>query len=130
MSDAILGPTNPVYCVAASLLAKNWDKALFSFGCLSYELDRAMGYPTFARTVPFSVDVLYAVLKQFSWASVAVVSSNEDMWVGTAGRVATALRNRGLPVRLVTPTGVNETAVENVLMKIKAAGEVRGQSTQ
>uniref|UniRef100_A0A3P8UUH7 Guanylate cyclase n=1 Tax=Cynoglossus semilaevis TaxID=244447 RepID=A0A3P8UUH7_CYNSE len=129
MSDAILGPTNPVYCVAASLLAKNWDKALFSFGCLSYELDRAMGYPTFARTVPFSVDVLYAVLKQFSWASVAVVSSNEDMWVGTAGRVATALRNRGLPVRLVTPTGVNETAVENVLMKIKAAGEVRGQST-
>ncbi|XP_050921419.1 retinal guanylyl cyclase 2 [Lates calcarifer] len=125
MADAFLGPTNPGYCIAASLLGKNWDKAIFSFGCLNLELDRATGYPTFARTVPFSAEVLFTLLKHFRWANVVVVSSNEDIWVDTAGRVGTALRNKGLPVSLVTPIGINETEVESTLRKIQAAGEVR-----
>nr|XP_043888321.1 retinal guanylyl cyclase 2 isoform X2 [Solea senegalensis] len=124
-ADVLLGPTNPGYCVAASLLAKNWDKALFSFGCLSYELDRATGYPTFVRTVPFPTDVLFTVLKHFRWAGAVVVSSNEDIWVDTAGRVATALRNKGLPILLVTSIGINETEVQRTLLRIQAAGEVR-----
>ncbi|XP_035009737.1 retinal guanylyl cyclase 2 [Hippoglossus stenolepis] len=125
MADAFLGPTNPGYCVAASLLAKNWDKAIFSYGCLSYELERATGYPTFARTVPFPIDVLFIVLKHFRWASAVVVSSNEDIWVDTASRVAAALRNKGLPIGLVTSMGLNETEVESTLWKIQDAGEVR-----
>ncbi|XP_051254280.1 retinal guanylyl cyclase 2 isoform X2 [Dicentrarchus labrax] len=125
MADAFVGPTNPGYCVAASLLAKNWDKAIFSYGCVNFELDRVIGYPTFARTLPFPIEVVFTVLKHFRWASVVVVSSNEDIWRDTAGRVATSLRSRGLPVGLVTSIGLNETEVESTLRKIQAAGEVR-----
>lgn len=130
MADAFLGPTNPGYCTSASLLAKNWDKAVVSYSCLSCELDSATGYPTFARTVAFPTDVLFIVLKHFRWANVVVVSSNEDIWVDTAGRVATALRTKGLPVGLVASIGINETEVENTLRKIQAAGEIRGESVR
>ncbi|KAM6987354.1 retinal guanylyl cyclase 2 [Tautogolabrus adspersus] len=125
IADAFLGPTNPGYCVAASLLAKNWEKAIFSYGCVNYELDRVIGYPTFSRTVPFPSEVLFTVLKHFRWASVVVVSSNEDIWIDTAGRVASALRNKGLPVGMVTSIGTNETEVESTLRKIQAAGEIK-----
>lgn len=126
-ANAFVGPTNPGYCIAASLLAKNWDKALFSFSCISYGLERTTGYPTFARTVPFPVDVLFTVFKHFRWASSAVVSSNEDIWIDTAGRVAAGLRSKGLPVGLVTAMGLNDTEVESTLRKIQNAGEIRGE---
>ncbi|KAM8904512.1 retinal guanylyl cyclase 2 isoform 3-T3 [Spinachia spinachia] len=125
MADAFVGLTNPGYCVAASLLTKNWDKAIFSHACVNIELERLVGYPTFARTVPFPTDVLFAVLKHFRWANIVVVSSNEDIWRDTAGRVAVALRQKGLPVGLVTSIGLNETEVEGALRKIQAAGEIR-----
>ncbi|XP_026232423.1 retinal guanylyl cyclase 2 [Anabas testudineus] len=125
MADAFLGPTNPGYCTSATLLAKNWDKGVFSYSCLSCELDAATGYPTFARTVPFPTDVLFIVLKHFRWANVVVVSSNEDIWVETAIRVATALRTKGLPVGLVASIGINDTEVENTLRKIQAAGNIK-----
>uniref|UniRef100_A0A3Q2GNU0 Guanylate cyclase n=1 Tax=Cyprinodon variegatus TaxID=28743 RepID=A0A3Q2GNU0_CYPVA len=124
-ADAFVGPTNPGYCIAASLLAKNWDKALFSFSCVTYELDRTIGYPTFARTVPFSVDVLFTVFKHFRWAGSVVISSNEDLWIDTAGRVADGLRRKGLPVALVSAMGLNDTEVERTLRKIQSAGEIR-----
>uniref|UniRef100_A0A3Q2Q4T9 guanylate cyclase n=1 Tax=Fundulus heteroclitus TaxID=8078 RepID=A0A3Q2Q4T9_FUNHE len=120
-ADAFVGPTNPGYCIAASLLAKNWDKALFSFSCVTFELERMLGYPTFSLTVPFPVDVLFTVFKHFRWASSVVVSSNEDIWIDTAGRVAAALRRRGLPVGLVTAMGLNDTEVESTLRKIQNA---------
>ncbi|XP_041850798.1 retinal guanylyl cyclase 2 [Melanotaenia boesemani] len=124
-ADAFVGPTNPGYCIAASLLAKNWDKALFSFSCVTYELDRIPGYPTFTRTLPLSVDVLFTVFKHYRWASSVVVSSNEDMWIDTAERVATAVRRKGLPVSLVTAMGINETEVESTLRKIQNVGEIK-----
>ncbi|XP_026147785.1 retinal guanylyl cyclase 2 [Mastacembelus armatus] len=125
MADAFLGPVNPGYCVSASLLAKNWNKAVFSYGCLNYELDRAAGYPTFARTVPFPTDVLFTVFKHFRWANFVVVSSNEDIWVDTAWRVAAALRSKGLPAGLVAPIGINESEVESTLRRIQSAGAIR-----
>uniref|UniRef100_A0AAZ1XAS3 Guanylate cyclase n=1 Tax=Oreochromis aureus TaxID=47969 RepID=A0AAZ1XAS3_OREAU len=125
IADGLVGPTNPGYCVAASLLARNWDKALFSYGCVAYELESATAYPTFSRTVPFPTDVLFVVLKHFRWASVLVVSSNEDIWIDTAVRVASALRSKGLPVRLVGSMGMNETEVESTMRKIRDAGGVR-----
>lgn len=128
MVDAFVGPINPGYCAAASLLSKNWDKALFSITCVNYELEHTVRFPTFARTLPISVDVLFNVLKHFRWANVAVVSSNEDIWRDTAGRVSTALRDRGLPVSLVTSMGMNKTEVESSLRNIQNAGGVRGNS--
>lgn len=128
MANAFVGPSNPGYCTAASLLAKNWDKAIFSYSCVNYELDQLIGYPTFARTVPVPTEVLFTVFKHFRWASVVVVSSNEDIWRDTAVRVATALREKGLPVGLVTSIGINETEVESTLRKIQAAGNIRGES--
>ncbi|KAM9853487.1 retinal guanylyl cyclase 2 [Aulostomus maculatus] len=125
MADAFVGPTNPGYCTAAALLAKNWDKAIFSHSCVNFELDRVTGYPTFSRTVPFPSEVLFMVLKHFRWAKVAVVSSSEDIWVDTAGRVAAALRNQGLLVGLVASVGMNETDTERTLRKIQAAAEVK-----
>lgn len=128
VADAFVGPTNPGYCTAASLLARNWNKALFSYGCVAYDLESATGYPTFARTVPFPTDVLFIVFKHFRWANILVVSSNEDIWIDTAVRVASALRRKGLPTGLVGPMGMNETEVESTLRKIQDAGSVRGES--
>ncbi|XP_024133094.1 retinal guanylyl cyclase 2 [Oryzias melastigma] len=124
-ATALVGPTNPGYCVAASLLAKSWDKALFSFSCLSYELDRLTAYPTFARTVPFPADVLFTVFKHYRWATSVVISSNDEIWIDTAGRVASALRMKGLPVGFVAAMGMNDTEMETTLRKILSTGEVR-----
>lgn len=126
-ADAFIGSTNPGYCIAASLLAKIWDKALFSYSCVSYELDRSIGYPTFARTSPFPIDVLFTMFKHYRWATSVVISSNEDIWIDTAGRVAGALRRKGLPVPLVTAMGLNEMELEGTMRKIQDIGPVRGQ---
>ncbi|XP_061828717.2 retinal guanylyl cyclase 2 isoform X1 [Nerophis lumbriciformis] len=125
IADAFVGPTNPGYCTAAALMAKNWDKSIFSYGCVNFELDRITGYPTFSRTVPFPSEVLFTVLKYFRWANIVVVSSNEDIWMDTAARVAAAMRKKGLPVALVTSVGINETQVESTLRQIQDAGEIR-----
>ncbi|CAG6006294.1 retinal guanylyl cyclase 2 isoform 1-T3 [Menidia menidia] len=124
-ADAFVGSSNPGYCIAASLLAKNWDKALLSFSCVTFELDRATGYPTFAWTIPLPAEVLFTVFKHYRWASSVVVSSNEDLWIDTATRVAASLRRRGLPVVLVTAMGMNDTEVDSTLWKIKNAGPIK-----
>uniref|UniRef100_A0A6Q2XJU5 Guanylate cyclase n=1 Tax=Esox lucius TaxID=8010 RepID=A0A6Q2XJU5_ESOLU len=112
--DAFVGPANPGYCDAASLLAKNWDKAIFSWACINYELDRIKGYPTFARTLPSPTRVLFTVLKHFRWANIGIVSSNEDIWMDTAGKLANSLRSQGLPVGIVASVGINETEMERL----------------
>uniref|UniRef100_A0A8C1VZY0 Guanylate cyclase n=1 Tax=Cyprinus carpio TaxID=7962 RepID=A0A8C1VZY0_CYPCA len=109
MVDAFVGPTNPGYCNAAALMGKNWDKSIFSWACINYELDRVQGYPTFARTLPSPTRVLFSVLKYFSLANIAIVSSNEDIWIDTAAKLASALRNQGLPVGIVVSMGNNDT---------------------
>ncbi|XP_010874856.2 retinal guanylyl cyclase 2 [Esox lucius] len=123
--DAFVGPANPGYCDAASLLAKNWDKAIFSWACINYELDRIKGYPTFARTLPSPTRVLFTVLKHFRWANIGIVSSNEDIWMDTAGKLANSLRSQGLPVGIVASVGINETEMESTLRRIQAAGEIK-----
>uniref|UniRef100_A0A8C8JMI4 Guanylate cyclase n=1 Tax=Oncorhynchus tshawytscha TaxID=74940 RepID=A0A8C8JMI4_ONCTS len=125
MVDGFVGPTNPGYCDAASLLSKNWDKAIFSWACINYELDRIKGYPTFARTLPSPTRVLFTVLKHFCWANIGIVSSNEDIWMDTAGKVANSLRSQGLPVGIVASVGMNETEMESTLSRIQAAGEIK-----
>lgn len=125
--DAFVGPTNPGYCDAAALMGKNWDKSMFSSACINYELDRVQGYPTFARTLPSPTRVLFTVLRFFSLANIAIVSSNEDIWIDTAAKLASALRNQGLPVGIVMSMGNNDTMLENTLLSIQKAGEIKGK---
>uniref|UniRef100_A0AAY4DC21 Guanylate cyclase n=1 Tax=Denticeps clupeoides TaxID=299321 RepID=A0AAY4DC21_9TELE len=124
-ADAFVGLASPGYCSAASLLAKNWDKAIFSWACIDYELDRLQAFPTFARILPTPTRVLFSVLKYFRWANVGIVSSNEDMWIDTANKVANALRSQGLPVGIVASVGNNETDLENTLRDVQNAGEIK-----
>ncbi|XP_043114294.1 retinal guanylyl cyclase 2 [Puntigrus tetrazona] len=123
--DAFIGPTNPGYCNAAALMGKNWDKSVFSWACINYELDRVQGYPTFARTLLSPTRVLFSVLRFFSLANIAIVSSNEDIWIDTATNLASALRNQGLPVGIVVSMGNNDTVLENTLLSIQNAGEIK-----
>ncbi|XP_051963706.1 retinal guanylyl cyclase 2 [Xyrauchen texanus] len=125
IADVFVGPTNPGYCNAASLMGKNWDKSIFSWACMNYELDRVQGYPTFARTLPSPTRVLFNVLKYFGWANIGIVASNVDIWIDTAIKLASALRNQGLPVSIVTSVGINDTMMENTLMSIQNAGEIK-----
>uniref|UniRef100_A0A3B3RT21 Guanylate cyclase n=1 Tax=Paramormyrops kingsleyae TaxID=1676925 RepID=A0A3B3RT21_9TELE len=122
---AIAGPTSPGYCDAAALLGKHWNKAIFSWACINYELDRLQVYPTFARTLPSPTRVLFAVLKHFGWANVGIVSAVDDMWVDTASKLASSLRSRGLPVGIVSAVGDNSTETEMALRKIQAAGAIK-----
>ncbi|XP_027006590.2 retinal guanylyl cyclase 2 [Tachysurus fulvidraco] len=124
-ADAIVGPGNPGYCNAATLMGKNWDKAIFSWACINYELDRIQSYPTFARILPSPTRVLYTVLKYFSWANIGIVSSNEDIWVDTASKLASSLRSQGLPIGIVASIGNNDTDMENALRNIQNAGEIK-----
>ncbi|XP_026790472.3 retinal guanylyl cyclase 2 [Pangasianodon hypophthalmus] len=124
-ADAFIGPGNPGYCNAATLLGKNWDKAIFSWACINYELERIQSYPTFARILPSPTRVLYTVLKYFSWANIGIVSSNEDIWVDAATKLASSLRNQGLPIGIVASIGNNDTEMENTLRNIQNAGEIK-----
>uniref|UniRef100_UPI00398EEC97 retinal guanylyl cyclase 2-like n=1 Tax=Pristiophorus japonicus TaxID=55135 RepID=UPI00398EEC97 len=124
LASGFIGPTNPGYCDAASLLGKNWNRIIFSWACINYELDDATNYPTFARTLPSPTRVLFTVMKYFRWAHVAIISSTEDIWVDTAAKLASALRKQGLPVGIVLPMGKESGSVRKVLEKIKTVDKL------
>lgn len=120
-----IGPANPGYCDAASMLSKGWNKALFPWGCVDYELDDVRSHPTFAPSMPRPTWVLLSVINYFKWAHIAIISSSDDTWVETATKVADSLRSHGLPVRLVsfmenTPHGIRRT-----LSKLRKMKEIR-----
>ncbi|KAG2456720.1 GUC2F cyclase, partial [Polypterus senegalus] len=123
MVSAFLGPLNPGYCDAATLLSKNWNKAIFSWTCISNELDMVRSYPVFTRTLPSPTKVLFNVMKYFTWANIGIVSSNEDMWIDTAKRVADSLRILGLPVGLVTSLGDGPTVIIMCMHSVLLGGE-------
>uniref|UniRef100_A0A8C6LIH6 Guanylate cyclase n=1 Tax=Nothobranchius furzeri TaxID=105023 RepID=A0A8C6LIH6_NOTFU len=113
-ASAFIGPGNPGYCDAASLLSKGWNKAIFPWACVGYELDDVRIHPTFARSMASPTWVLYSVMSYFRWAHIGIISSSEDIWVDTATKVAESLRSHGMPVRLVsfmenTPHGIRRT---------------------
>ncbi|XP_029459004.1 retinal guanylyl cyclase 2-like [Rhinatrema bivittatum] len=125
MSSAFLGPVNPGYCDAATLLGKNWNKAVFSWACVNHELDNKYSFPTFARTLPNPAKVLFNFMKYFRWAHVGIISSNEDLWVDTSWKFASALQSQGLPVGIVTAMGDGDEGIENTLTKVKETHELR-----
>uniref|UniRef100_A0A3B4USJ9 Guanylate cyclase n=1 Tax=Seriola dumerili TaxID=41447 RepID=A0A3B4USJ9_SERDU len=124
-ASGYIGPANPGYCDAASMLSKGWNKALFPWGCVGYELDDVRSHPTFARSMARPTWVLLSLMNYFRWAHTAIISSSEAIWMETATKVADSLRSHGLPVRLVsfmenTPHGIRRT-----LAKVRKMREIR-----
>ncbi|XP_078542104.1 retinal guanylyl cyclase 2 isoform X2 [Lissotriton helveticus] len=125
VASAFIGPSNPGYCDAATLLGKNWNKAVFSWACINYELDNVKSYPTFARTLPSPTRVLFNVMKYFQWAHVGIISSNEDLWKDTGNKVANALRSNGLPVGIVTSVSEDTRNIRKALEKVRKVDNLR-----
>uniref|UniRef100_A0A8C5NRA7 guanylate cyclase n=1 Tax=Junco hyemalis TaxID=40217 RepID=A0A8C5NRA7_JUNHY len=102
LSSAFIGPLNPGFCEVAAHLGKNWNKAIFSWMCINYKLDSTIHHNAFARTLPSPMQILLTIMKYFRWAHVGIIASSDDIWRYTAKEAATALRNHGLPVGIVT----------------------------
>ncbi|KAM9426403.1 retinal guanylyl cyclase 2 [Pholidichthys leucotaenia] len=107
------------------MLSKGWNKALFPWGCVGYELDDVRSHPTFACSMARPTWVLHSIMSYFRWAHIGIISSSEDIWVDTATKVADSLRSHGLSVRLVsfmenTPHGIRRT-----LAKVRKMREIR-----
>lgn len=124
-ASGFIGPVNPGYCEAASLLGKSWNKAVFSWSCIGNELDDARSHPTFARTIPLPSLVLLSFMRHFSWAHVGIISSAEDVWVEAGIRLANALRGHGMPVGIVASVRNDHTSVRNTLAKVKKVADLR-----
>eukprot|EP00062_Callorhinchus_milii_P001182 gi/632936239/ref/XP_007893106.1/ PREDICTED: retinal guanylyl cyclase 2 [Callorhinchus milii] len=125
LATGFVGPTNSGYCDAASFLGKNWDRVIFSWACVNHELDDTSSHPTFVRTLPSPTRVLLSVMKYFRWAHVAIISSDQDIWVDTAGKLAAALRSQGLPVGAVLSMGREPKTVRQALRKIREVDKLR-----
>uniref|UniRef100_A0A8D0BCR4 Guanylate cyclase n=1 Tax=Salvator merianae TaxID=96440 RepID=A0A8D0BCR4_SALMN len=123
--SAFIGPLNPGYCDSASLLARSWNKAIFSWACISDDLDNPSYHPTFTRTLPSPTGILLTVLKYFKWAHVGIIFSKEELWMDTANKLAVALRNQGIRVSAVTSTEKGDENAEGTWAEIKAAGNIK-----
>nr|XP_042702508.1 retinal guanylyl cyclase 2 [Chrysemys picta bellii] len=123
-ASGFVGPLNPGACGAAGLLGRAWNKPVFSWACLNgdAEVER---WGTFARPLPRASSVLYAVLKFFRWAHVAVVTSRQDLWVEVGQGLASSLREFGLPVGVVTTMEPGADGAWNALRKVQRADNVR-----
>ncbi|XP_010903276.1 retinal guanylyl cyclase 2 isoform X3 [Esox lucius] len=124
-ATGFIGPANPGYCDSASLLARSWNKAVFSWGCVGYELDDARSHPTFARSMPRPTWVLLSLMQHFHWAHAGVIASAEESWVETASKVTNSLRSHGMPVSLVVTIGNDAASVRNALAKLKKSRNLR-----
>ncbi|KAG7464615.1 hypothetical protein MATL_G00167310 [Megalops atlanticus] len=123
--SAYLGPANPGYCSAAALFAKNWNKPVLSWACLEPRMGEDSTYPTFGRPLPLSSRVLFAVLRFFRWAHVAIVTSEGDVWEATGQELASSLRALGLPVRTVVTMEMDGDGPRNALQAVRDTDRVR-----
>ncbi|KAI7814760.1 retinal guanylyl cyclase 2 isoform X1 [Triplophysa rosa] len=124
-ASGFIGLFNPGYCEAASLLGKSWNKAVFSWSCIGYELDDTRSHPTFSRTMPLPTLVLLSFMRHFGWAHVGVISSAEDIWVETGIKLADTLRAHGMPVGIVASVGNDHTSVRKTLAMVKKVKDLR-----
>lgn len=124
-ASGFIGPVNPGYCEAASLLGKSWNKAVFSWSCIGYELDDTRNHPTFSRTMPLPTLVLLSFMRYFRWAHVGIISSAEDVWMETGIKLADALRTHGMPVGIVASFGNDHNSARKTLVKLKKVQDLR-----
>uniref|UniRef100_A0ACB8EXA1 Uncharacterized protein n=1 Tax=Sphaerodactylus townsendi TaxID=933632 RepID=A0ACB8EXA1_9SAUR len=123
-ASGFIGPVNPAICEAAGWLGRAWNKAIFSWSCLSDDA-AVERYGTFARALPQSAAVIYTVLQHFQWAHVAIITSEQHLWVEVGEALAYALRNFGLPVGVVTTMENEPDGAKNALCKIQNADNIR-----
>lgn len=121
--SGLVGPVNPAACRPAELLAQEAGIALVPWGCPGM---RAAG--TTAPAVTPAADALYALLRAFRWAHVAVVTAPQDLWVEAGRALSTALRARGLPVALVTSMEPSDlSGAREALRRVQGGPRVRGR---
>uniref|UniRef100_A0A9J7Z2P3 Guanylate cyclase n=1 Tax=Cyprinus carpio carpio TaxID=630221 RepID=A0A9J7Z2P3_CYPCA len=123
-ASGFIGPVNPGYCEAASLLGKSWNKAVFSWSCIGHELDDARSHPTFARTMPLPSLVLLRFMHHFRWAHVGIITSAEDAWFEAGLKLASALRSHGMPVSIVASVRNDHTSVRKTLARVKKVADL------
>lgn len=126
-SSAFIGPLNPGFCEVAAHLGKNWNKAIFSWMCINYKLDSIIHNNAFARTLPSPTQILLTIMKHFRWAHVGIIASSDDIWMYTAKEAATAFRNHGLPVGIVTSVLKGEKGIEDTWNKIKEVNNIKSK---
>lgn len=121
--SGLVGPVNPAACRPAELLAQEAGVALVPWGCPG---TRAAG--TTAPVVTPAADALYALLRAFRWAHVALVTAPQDLWVEAGHALSTALRARGLPVALVTSMEPSDlSGAREALRRVQDGPRVRGR---
>ncbi|XP_040587736.1 guanylate cyclase D [Mesocricetus auratus] len=117
---AFVGPVNPGYCPAAAMLAQGWGKSLFSWACEAPE-----GGGELVSTLPSAAHVLLSIMRHFGWARLAIVSSQQDIWVATAQQLATALRAHGLSIGLVTSLGPGDKEAMEVCKQLHSVHDLK-----
>lgn len=121
--SGLVGPVNPAACRPAELLAQEAGVALVPWGCPG---TRAAG--TTAPAVTPAADALYALLRAFRWARVALVTAPQDLWVEAGRALSAALRARGLPVALVTTMQpADASGAREALRRVRDGPRVRGK---
>lgn len=121
--SALVGPVNPAACRPAELLAQEAGVALVPWGCPGTQ---AAG--TTAPALTPAADALYALLRAFRWARVALVTAPQDLWVEAGRALSIALRARGLPVAVVTAMEPSDlTGAREALRRVLDGPSVRGR---
>ncbi|KAM6163722.1 retinal guanylyl cyclase 1 [Rhynchocyon petersi] len=119
--SGLVGPVNPAACRPAELLTHEAGVALVPWGCPGA---RAAGTTAPAGTP--AADALYALLRAFRWARVALVTAPQDLWVEAGRALAAALRDRGLPVSLVASMeSADLSGAREALRRVYAGPRVR-----
>uniref|UniRef100_A0A6I8NGJ3 Guanylate cyclase n=1 Tax=Ornithorhynchus anatinus TaxID=9258 RepID=A0A6I8NGJ3_ORNAN len=118
--SGLVGPVNPAACRPAALVAQLEDKPLFPWGCPG-----AAGGPTLAPVLPTAASALYALLRVFRWARVAILTAPQDLWVEAGRELAGALRARGLPVALVAAVEADYPGARATLRRVLDGPAVR-----
>ncbi|XP_065388800.1 retinal guanylyl cyclase 1 isoform X3 [Macaca fascicularis] len=121
--SGLVGPVNPAACRPAELLAEEAGIALVPWGCPGTQ---AAG--TTAPALTPAADALYALLRAFGWARVALVTAPQDLWVEAGHSLSTALRARGLPVASVTSMEpLDLSGAREALRKVRDGPRVTGR---
>ncbi|XP_077597864.1 retinal guanylyl cyclase 2 isoform X1 [Stigmatopora nigra] len=124
-ASAFIGPANPGYCDAASMLSKSWNKALLAWGCPGSDLERIRSHPTFTRSMPRPSWVISRILRYFRWAHVGIISASDDLWVETANKVAESLRADAFQVRILGVMENTPHSIRRTLAKVRKMREIR-----
>ena len=90
--DVFIGPSCSVGCQPGAYIAAHWNIPMISWGCGASVLSDKTLYPYFVRTAgSYSAvgDLLLALLKQYNWNRVGILTSTESLYseIGSTAKV-------------------------------------------